>query len=76
MNIESEKLDIINWIISLSDETIIEKIKFLKNYEKSNDWWDEISDEVKASIDRGLEDVKAGRITVHEEVKKTYEKWL
>lgn len=40
------------------------------------DWWDEISETEKASIERGLEDVKAGRIIPHEKVKKMYQKWL
>ncbi|MDZ7625471.1 MAG: hypothetical protein U5J96_13640 [Ignavibacteriaceae bacterium] len=35
------------------------------------DWWDEISETEKASIERGLEDVKAGRIIPHEKVKKS-----
>jgi hypothetical protein len=40
------------------------------------DWWDEISEEEKASIERGLADVKAGRIVPHDEVRKKYLKWL
>jgi len=45
----------------------------LKN---SSDWWDEISEAEKASIDRGLDDIKHGRVSPHEEVRKKYEKWL
>jgi predicted transcriptional regulator len=40
------------------------------------DWWDDISDAEKASILRGLEDVKAGRVLSHEVVMKKYMKWL
>ena len=76
MNLDSEKQKIIDWIASLSDESIIYKIKLLKEQEKNTDWWDEISDAEKASIKRGIEDVKAGRVVPHEEVKKKYEKWL
>jgi predicted transcriptional regulator len=32
------------------------------------DWYDELTKEQKASIERGLEDVKAGRVTPHETV--------
>ena len=76
MNLDSEKQKIIDWIASLSDESIIYKIKLLKEQEKNTDWWDEISDAEKASIKRGIEDVKSGRVVPHEEVKKKYEKWL
>jgi predicted transcriptional regulator len=76
MNLDSEKLKIINWIASLSDESIIYKIKLLREQEKNTDWWDEISEAEKASIKRGLEDAKAGRVVPHEEVRKKYEQYL
>jgi predicted transcriptional regulator len=76
MNLDSEKLKIINWIASLSDESIIHKIKLLREQEKNTDWWDEISEAEKASIKRGLEDAKAGRVVPHEEVRKKYEQYL
>ena len=57
MNLDSEKQKIIDWIAGLSDESIIYKIKLLKEQEKNTDWWDEISDAEKASIKRGIEDV-------------------
>ncbi len=70
MKLDSEKLEIINWIVSLSDESIIHKIKLLKEQNKNIDWWDEISEAEKASIKRGLEDAKAGRVVSHKEVIK------
>jgi predicted transcriptional regulator len=76
MNLDSEKVKIINWIASLTDESMIVKIKLLKDYPTETDWWDEISEAEKASIERGLEDIKAGRVIDHSEVKKLYEKWL
>ena len=72
-----KKLKLIEWLVGLTDQTIIEKIKWLKDDQTSaTDWWDEISKAEKASIERGLEDIKNGRITLHEEVRKKYEKWL
>lgn len=32
------------------------------------DWYDELTEEQKTSVKRGLEDVKAGRVTPHETV--------
>ena len=71
MKLDSEKLEIINWIVSLSDESIIHKIKLLKERDKNIDWWDEISEAEKASIRRGLKDAKAGRVVSHKEVIKS-----
>jgi hypothetical protein len=53
-----------------------EKFKTQKSKCNDADWWDEISEVEKASILRGLEDIKAGRVVPHEKVKKMYQKWL
>lgn len=77
MDIQSEKLKLIEWLISLQDQTVIEKLKFLRdNLSDTSDWWDTISEAEKESIDRGLKDIDSGRITPHSEVRKKYGKWL
>lgn len=75
-NIEKDKIEIIKWVTTLNDETSIERLKMLKNSRSKTDWWNQISDEEKNAIDKGLEDIKAGRLKPHKEVKKIYEKWL
>jgi predicted P-loop ATPase/GTPase len=76
LNVEKEKLEIIKWVTGLKDNTAIERLKMLREKPKKTDWWDEIIDEEKAAIDKGLEDIKAGRVKPHREAKKLYEKWL
>lgn len=63
-------------VTGLKDNTAIERLKMLREKPKKSDWWDEITDEEKAAIDKGLEDIKAGRVKPHREAKKLYEKWL
>ncbi|MFZ6014034.1 MAG: hypothetical protein ACOYXT_27080 [Bacteroidota bacterium] len=48
----------------------------LKNSRSKRDWWDQISAEEKNAIDKGLADIKAGRLKPHKAVRKIYEKWL
>lgn len=74
-NIESKKLALIQWLTSLNDVSMIDKILELKNKE-SKDWWDETSDEEKKSIKKGLEDANSGKLKPHSEIRKKYEKWL
>jgi predicted transcriptional regulator len=40
--------------------------------------WEEIEERVRflAAIDKGLADIKAGRVIPHEEVKESLGKWL
>ena len=75
-NIEKEKLEIIKWVTTLKDETSIERLKMLKDKKVNTDWWNEISEAEKSAIDKGIEDIKAGRVKPHKEIKKLYERWL
>jgi hypothetical protein len=43
---------------------------------KEDDFWNELPEEAKASIKRGISDFKNGRKKSHQEVMKKYKKWL
>ena len=75
-NVEKEKLDIIKWVTGLKDEDAIEKLRMLRDSPKKSDWWNEITVEEKTAIDKGIEDIRAGRVKPHKEAKKLYAKWL
>jgi hypothetical protein len=76
LNPEKEKLEIIKWVTDLSDDTALERLRLLRMQPKKVDWWEHISEEERAAIEKGIEDVKAGRVKPHKEAKKLYEKWL
>ncbi|MDQ3022603.1 MAG: hypothetical protein M3R36_18870 [Bacteroidota bacterium] len=76
MNLQSEKQSLIEWISKLEDESIIEDIKmFRENSTNSNDW-EELTDEQKKSIERGLKDVEEGNVVPYSQVKEKVKKWL
>jgi hypothetical protein len=71
----NKKIELIQWLSTLEDKVVIEKlIKFRK--EESTDWWDSISDEEKKAIESGLNDADKNNLIPHVTVRKTYEKWL
>ena len=73
MGIQSEKLKLIEWLASLTDQAIIEKLKLFKdNFSDKSDWWETLSESEIESIDQGLKDIKEGRIVPHLEVVKKY----
>jgi hypothetical protein len=76
MNLQAEKLGLIEWIARLNDATVIEKIKHIHDDSKSVDWWEEIPVDEKASIEKGLKDFSEGNVHSHESAKKIYEKYL
>jgi predicted transcriptional regulator len=43
---------------------------------ESTDWWNELNDENKASIERGLEDLKNGREHSDEDVRKSVRDYI
>lgn len=69
-NIQNKKLELIQWVSTLEDLSIINKIFELKK--EKTDWWNEISDAEKKSIEKGLEDADAGRVVSHEDFLKSY----
>jgi predicted transcriptional regulator len=77
MNIQTEKLDLIEWISRLNDTSIIDRLRKLKeDYSQSKDWWDTLKKEEIESISRGLKDFEEGRIHSHDTARKIYEKYL
>ena len=77
MNIQTEKLDLIEWISKLNDNSIIDKLRQIKEgYAKSKDWWDTLNQEEIESINRGLKDFEEGRTHSHDTARKIYEKYL
>ena len=74
MDIQAEKLNLIEWLTRLTDERVIAKIKTLQNSEA--DWWDEISTEEKAEIEEAILQADQGEFIPHAEVQEKYKKWL
>jgi hypothetical protein len=78
MNISAEKLDIIQRICEIQDNDFIDLIKNIIDIPvtTNSDWWSTITLEEKESINRGLNDLKHGKVFTHDQVRKKYEKWL
>lgn len=73
MDIQAEKLKLIEWLENLNDQAIIEKLKLFKdNFWDKSDWWETLTEEQIKSIDEGLKDIEEGRTTPHSEVMKKY----
>lgn len=77
MNIQTEKLNLIEWISSLKDVSMIYKLKSWKeDYYKSKDWTDALKKDKIESIKRGLKDFEEGKVNSHDKARKIYEKYL
>lgn len=75
LDIQKKKIELIQWLTTLEDSSIIQKILDLR-IKESKDWWEEISEEERKSIDKGISEAEEGKLKPHSEAKKIYGKWL
>ena len=75
IDLQNKKIELIQWLSTLDNEIIIDKLMKLRESEKT-DWWNEISEGEKESIEKGIEDANSGNLKPQSEVRKLYEKWL
>ncbi len=70
---QNAKIDLINWITTLEDKAVINKIMALK---AGDDWWFKLNDSEKKSIEKGILDADATKLNSNEKAKDIYGKWL
>ena len=64
--LESRKLHLIERLAATKNEIIIQQLEVLLLQEE--DWWDELTEAQKQSLQRGLDDARNGRVHPFEEV--------
>ncbi|MEX2410258.1 MAG: hypothetical protein WD607_02610 [Candidatus Paceibacterota bacterium] len=70
MNLQSKKLELVQLILNTEKPAILAKVEAVLKKEKMADWWDEISQEERESIEKGLAEADEGDLIPHEEVMK------
>jgi len=71
MNMPAQKLELIQWIASLEDASLLRRLHSIKERHPV-----QVSQAEIASIERGLEDAAQGKTHPHATARKRYEKWL
>lgn len=74
MSTSELKYNIFELISSINDENRLKAI--YQSLSKTTDWYDTLSDEAKASIDRGLEDADNENFVSYEDVQTKVNKLL
>jgi len=78
MDISSEKLNIIQRICEIQDTDLLDLIQNIIEIPKRSefDWWDTLPKKEQNSIEKGLSDLKNGKVHSHDQIRKKYEKYL
>lgn len=74
MDIQAEKLQLIEWLARLNNTAILKRFITLKK-EEEKDWWDQLSKDEKEEIEEGLAQADRGELVSHKEVMAKYKKW-
>ena len=62
--------------IDTADEKSLKIIQAVLDVREEHDWWDDLSDAARYSIEQGLKEADEGKLTPHKEVMKKYKKWM
>ncbi len=71
----SKKLELIQWLPTLEDKVVIEKLIKSKK-EENKDWLDSISEKEKSAVEQGFNNTEVNNLAPHVTARKIYEKWL
>ena len=75
MDIHATKLELIQWLSTIENPSLIQKIKKLRDSQKE-DWWNQLSQAEVDAIEEGMKDADEGNVVSHKEARKIYGKWL
>ena len=70
MDIQTKKLNLIQWLVQLNDEQLLNKIQALQN--EDTDFWNELSEPQRQEIKNGLAELETGQKHDYESVVAKY----
>ncbi len=70
MDLHAKKLEVVQLILNTNKPKLLDMISEILKKEVESDWWDEIDDEAKKSIEQGLAEANRGELEPHENVMK------
>ncbi len=73
-SLDKEITSQLHLLSSKQKKTVLTVVKSFT--EEKKDWWDEMGAEQQIAVDKALAEMKAGKLTPHEDVMKKYKKWL
>ncbi len=72
-SLQNIKIELIQWLTTLEDRGTIQKILDIRN---NDDWWEQISEIERASVEKGIAEANSGQLNTHDKAQEIYGKWL
>lgn len=73
MSVETIKIEVAQRILNLQDEEVLIKIQTLLN--SDTDWYNDLTEKDKESLQKGIEQAERGESISNEEFKKKHFRW-
>ncbi len=74
MDLETRKINLINWISSVQEEEVLARIEMVQR--ERADWWETVSSEDQKAIQEGIDQLDKGeyitRLQVRGKIKEKY----
>lgn len=62
--------------IDTADEKVVKMVHAMLEVNAENDWWDDLSEDLKKEINEAIKELEKGKGIPHEKVKKMYPQWF
>jgi hypothetical protein len=76
MNAEKLMRQEVKKYIDTADVKVVKVMHAMLEVDADNDWWHEMPDNIKASVENALIESENGKVTPHAEIQKRYQKWI
>ena len=74
MGQDAIKLELIEWLTKLNDLETLNYLKVVKDSKsEKKEWWNDLTEQQKLGIQRGLKDLDEGRVVSHSDVEIKYD---
>lgn len=74
LELQNKKLELIQWLSTIEDLNFLYKISEMISRERKKDWWNEISDAEKKSVEKGISQADNGKLNPHSKAREMYGK--
>tara|TARA_B110001469_G_C9646725_1_gene327207 strand:- start:576 stop:815 length:240 start_codon:yes stop_codon:yes gene_type:complete len=75
MNTEARQITLAQILFSIKDNNRLDEIEAFLTNDKS-DWWDELSNDTKQSIERGIKQADEGKVISHKQARTRIDKFF
>lgn len=72
MDLQTTRSFLIEWLKQVQDHNLLAELETIAKSHSKGDWWEDLPDSVKESIQKGDQDFSEGRVISNEEANRRF----